>query len=225
MPENVFVRGESDSNFEAMTKQQVLTAIVEAVESGTIGDIDTGFVTTIKELNKGQGLKFWVGTSAEYNALEEKENNVLYIKTDDTSPADISAAIEALQSDVDALKQSAADSGWRAITVTSPWSNVGAGVDLRCRKVGQVAYIRGRVQHASNAAESKLVGIVPEGFRPLGAGAYGTCYTYDGYMFSPCIVQTSGVIQVNQLINSTDLTIQSFVGKTIMFDLSYLTDE
>lgn len=96
MSENVFVRGESNSNFEAMTKEQVLAAIVQAVEGGTVGNIDTGFVTTIKEQNKGQGLMFWVGTSAEYNALTTKPDNVLYIKTDDTSAADINAAINEL---------------------------------------------------------------------------------------------------------------------------------
>lgn len=97
MSENVFVRGESNSSFEAMTKEQVLAAITQAVEGGTIGDVDTGFVTIIKEQNKGQGLMFWVGTTAEYEALATKPNNVLYIKTDDTSAADISSAISALQ--------------------------------------------------------------------------------------------------------------------------------
>lgn len=101
MPENVFVRGESKSIFEGMTKEQILAAIAEAIEGGTISDIDTGFVTTIKEQNSGAGLKFWVGTTAQYNALTEYETNVLYIKTDDTSAADISNALAALADSIE----------------------------------------------------------------------------------------------------------------------------
>ena len=97
MPETVNVRGNSDSLYEAMTKEQILAAIVEAVEGGTISDVNTGFVTTIKEQNNGVGLMFWVGTTAQYNALAEHENNVLYIKTDDTSAQAINSAIAALQ--------------------------------------------------------------------------------------------------------------------------------
>lgn len=97
MPETVNVRGNSDSLYEAMTKEQILAAIVEAVEGGIISDVNTGFVTTIKEQNNGVGLMFWVGTTAQYNALAEHENNVLYIKTDDTSAQAINSAIAALQ--------------------------------------------------------------------------------------------------------------------------------
>lgn len=98
--ETKYVRGESNSNFESMTKEEILAAIVQAVQGGTIGDVDTGFVTTIKEQNKNAGLKFWVGTTAEYEALATKENNVLYIKTDDTLFADLNNAITDLQSSV-----------------------------------------------------------------------------------------------------------------------------
>ena len=97
MSETVNVRGNSDSLYEAMTKEQILAAIVEAVEGGTISDVNTGFVTTIKEQNNGVGLMFWVGTTAQYNAIETKQNNVLYIKTDDTSAQAINSAIAALQ--------------------------------------------------------------------------------------------------------------------------------
>ncbi|MBQ3970472.1 MAG: hypothetical protein II685_08340 [Clostridia bacterium] len=97
MPETYNVVGTSDSLFEGMTKQQIYTAIVEAVEGGTVGDIDTGFVTIIKEINKNVAIRFWVGTTAEYNALQDKPTNVLYIKTDDTSATDINTAITNVQ--------------------------------------------------------------------------------------------------------------------------------
>lgn len=103
MSEQVNVRGVSDSLYEAMTKQEVLTAIVNAVQGGTIGNIDTGFVTTIKELNHGQGLMFWVGTTAEYEAIQNKQENVLYIKTDDTSAQDIEANFNTLSRRISGL--------------------------------------------------------------------------------------------------------------------------
>lgn len=102
---NIYVRGDNDGNYVGMTKEEILTAIVQAISGGTIGNVDTGFITTIKEQNKGQGLMFWVGTTAEYEALAEKTNNVLYIKTDDTSASDINNAIGALQTAVAALTE------------------------------------------------------------------------------------------------------------------------
>lgn len=94
---NIFVRGDNNGNYEGMTKEEILAAIAQAVQTGTFPDADTGFVTKIKELNGGVALRFWVGTTAEYEALESKPDNVLYIKTDDTSAADINNAISALQ--------------------------------------------------------------------------------------------------------------------------------
>lgn len=107
MSESVYLRGESKSNFEGMTKEQVLAAIVQAIESGTIGDVDTGFITRIKEINKGQAFRIWLGTSAEYNALveaEQIESNVLYIKTDDTSAENVSNALASAAERLTALE-------------------------------------------------------------------------------------------------------------------------
>lgn len=101
MPESVFVRGDSKSNFESMTKEQILEAIAQAIQTGQIAELDTGFITILKEINKGKALRFWVGTSAEFNALEQQETNVLYIKIDDTSAQDISAALQAMGDEID----------------------------------------------------------------------------------------------------------------------------
>ena len=80
---NYYVLSENNCKFESFTKEQILSAIQQAVNSGEIKNVDTGFVTKIKEQNKNAGLMFWVGTQAEYNALESKKNNCLYIITDD----------------------------------------------------------------------------------------------------------------------------------------------
>ena len=79
--------------FESMTKEQILAAIVQAVETHQITDVDTGFVQVLKEQNHGTGLKFWIGSTAEYNALQSIEQDVFYILTDDTELEDMEADI------------------------------------------------------------------------------------------------------------------------------------
>jgi hypothetical protein len=79
-----YVFCDMNCKFESMTKEQIITAITQAVNDGTVGDIDAGFITTLKEQNAGKGLTFWLGTTAEYNAIPDaqKDANCLYIKTE-----------------------------------------------------------------------------------------------------------------------------------------------
>lgn len=93
----------SNCKFESMTKEQILTAIQQAVETGEIKDVDTGFITTIKEQNRGNALTFWVGTTAEYNAIEEKAEDCFYILTDDTKDADTAATIAELREEIESV--------------------------------------------------------------------------------------------------------------------------
>lgn len=80
----------SNCRYETMTKEQILTAIAQAVSTGTIQDVDTGFVTKIKEKNTGAALSFWMGTSHEYAKLTAEEKvNCFCILTDDTSISDV----------------------------------------------------------------------------------------------------------------------------------------
>lgn len=78
-----------------LTQEEIITIVTQIVESGSVGDIDTGFVSTFKETNHGQGLKFWIGTTAEYEAITTYDNNTFYILTDDTTREDILAEAEA----------------------------------------------------------------------------------------------------------------------------------
>lgn len=84
---------EHNCKFETMTKEQILAAIAQAVDTGAIGDVDTGFVSRVIEQNKRGTLYFWVGTQAEYNAITEKADDCYYIITDDTTKADIATTI------------------------------------------------------------------------------------------------------------------------------------
>lgn len=104
-----YVLCNDNCRFESMTKEQILTAIDQAVSTGEIQDVDTGFVTAIKEMNKNAALSFWVGSQAEYNALSEITENCFYIITDDSTDTDLNTAFEELKQEVDVLEEKAAD--------------------------------------------------------------------------------------------------------------------
>jgi len=85
---------DKNCKFEGMTKEQIYTAIAQAVKSGYIGDINTGFVQTIKTINN-QPLKFFVGAQSEYDALsEEDKENLFAIITNGTTKEDLIALLE-----------------------------------------------------------------------------------------------------------------------------------
>ena len=80
--------------FEGMTKEQIITAINNAISTGSVGDVDAGFITKVKATNADKYITFWLGTRAEYNALTTKSENCLYIITDDDSYEQLIAAFE-----------------------------------------------------------------------------------------------------------------------------------
>lgn len=85
---------DSNCKYETMTKEQILAAIVQAVSTGVIKDVDTGFITTVKTIND-KSVKFFFGTEAEYNALGEEERaNLIPYKTDDSLMQRIAEIIE-----------------------------------------------------------------------------------------------------------------------------------
>lgn len=101
----VYALDDGANKHETMTKEQVLAAIVQAVENGTITNIDTGFITKIQEMNKQTNLKVWVGTNAEFTALETKAEDTLYLFTDDPTIDDMEQAVtevEEAQNDLQA---------------------------------------------------------------------------------------------------------------------------
>jgi hypothetical protein len=90
--------------WETLTKEQILTAITQAVNEGTISNIDTGFVQTIKTIT-GTPLRFFVGTQAEYDTLtEENKENLFAIITNDTTKEGLLAAMETLQPNLEELE-------------------------------------------------------------------------------------------------------------------------
>lgn len=97
---------ESNCKFETMTKEQILTAITQAVESGEVKDVDTGFVQTIKTIN-GQPLKFFVGSQYEYEQLSDTEReNVFAIISNDTNMESIIEVVVGLEGAVSGMEWS-----------------------------------------------------------------------------------------------------------------------
>lgn len=92
--QNYYVIGDNNCRFPGMTKEEILTAITQAVENHEITDIDTGFVTTIIEQNTNKSVKFWIGTTAQFNALAQTSNDVFYIITDYDGEQDLSVKID-----------------------------------------------------------------------------------------------------------------------------------
>lgn len=99
-----FVLCADNCRFEGMTKEQILSAITQAVELGEIRDVDTGFVTKIKEKNGGMQVTLWVGTQAQYNAIEVPDVNCLYIITDDRTVQEMQDAIVSLQEKIERIE-------------------------------------------------------------------------------------------------------------------------
>ena len=119
----------SNCKYETLTKEQILAAIAQAVETGTVGDCDAGFITKLKENNSGNYVSVWVGTKAQYNALPRVENNCLYIITDDTSAADLLATV---QQQADFAQQAAEDAAASAAAAT-----LGSVVEIKANDMGE----------------------------------------------------------------------------------------
>lgn len=93
---------------EGMTKEQIIAAIAEAT-GVAVSDIDSAFITKIKEINHQNAVRIWMGTNAEYNAITEKSDDVLYVITDDTFVEDTSNELINLDNKIDANNETMED--------------------------------------------------------------------------------------------------------------------
>ena len=122
-----YVVGYGNNLYESMTKEEILAAITQAVSTHTIGNVDTGFVTTLKEINNNKGLKVWIGSTAEYNAIQNKETNCLYILTDDTILEDIETLVNDLTTQVNNLGVQYERIAEKSIKWIWDWNDIGNG--------------------------------------------------------------------------------------------------
>ena len=88
-----YVIANGNNVFESMTKEQIVAAIAQATGE-TPTDVDSAFITKLKEQNRNRNLKVWVGTQAEYNAIATPDTDTLYIITDESDIEDLAAELE-----------------------------------------------------------------------------------------------------------------------------------
>ena len=91
----------SNCKYETLTKEQILAVIEQAAAGSLTFDTSAAFITKVKEQNGGGYITFWVGTQAQYNALQTKDPTCFYLVTDSTKDADVAAAIAAKQNALD----------------------------------------------------------------------------------------------------------------------------
>lgn len=104
---NYYVICDDNCKFPSMTYEQILAAIAEAT-GATPTDVDDAFISKIRELNRNNNLRFWIGTTAEYNELANAgqiESNCMYIITDDAFGDDVSEAISDLSEAISDLSE------------------------------------------------------------------------------------------------------------------------
>jgi len=99
----------SNCKYETMTKEQIMTAISQAA-GGSVVDPDAAYISKVKEANAGDPLSFWVGTTAQYNALESKDANCLYVITDATSAAQMAVEFADVKQSIADTQQNIVDS-------------------------------------------------------------------------------------------------------------------
>lgn len=93
----VYALDEGGNKIATFSAEQILEAINAAITTGEIPSELTAFIDAIKEQNKGESLKFWLGTQAEFLALENTEENIIYFINDSTNLKELSDALDQLK--------------------------------------------------------------------------------------------------------------------------------
>lgn len=78
---NKYVICNNNCKYEALDKEETLSAIQQAIESGGVQGVDPTepFITKIKDKNTGVAVGLWIGTEKQFNAITTKEDNTVYI--------------------------------------------------------------------------------------------------------------------------------------------------
>lgn len=91
-----YVLCDDNCRHESMTKEQILSAIQSAIENGSVQGTNAVAFSKFKEICSGATKQIWVGTEAQFNALEIPpettvsavrigNDGVLYLCTDDST--------------------------------------------------------------------------------------------------------------------------------------------
>jgi len=151
----------ANCKYETMTKEQILAAIAQAVSTGKITDVDTGFVTTIKEKNAGAALSFWLGTTNQYKKLTAAEKkNCFCIISDDTSIADVQAMYDVINKNVAENRDKInGSSGMVKLAESIDGETVYHDGDIRCNIRGGIVHLFGAVTISAAATTSRELSI------------------------------------------------------------------
>ena len=96
---------DNNCKYETLSKEEIYAAITQAITTGSIGNCDTGFITTIKTIT-GKPLKFFVGTQEEYEALTaDKKQNLFALITNDVTKEGLLRSFADLMASHNELKQ------------------------------------------------------------------------------------------------------------------------
>lgn len=158
----VYALDEGKNQHETMTREQIVTAIENMEATGSVGDVDDGFISKIKELNNNGLLRFWAGTMAEFNKLEKTEPGVLYLFTDDPTVDDLENAINAQAQEIDALQAKVDALGFKQGSVA--YSGFSTPTVNRIEKQGKMALLN-FAAHPTASISAAVLTIPPE-FRP-----------------------------------------------------------
>jgi hypothetical protein len=97
----VFCLDQHNNYVETMSKEDIIAAIQTAAEGGNLeGFSNTACITKIKEINKNGELRIWVGTTAEYNAIASKRENVLYLISDEDARTEYLTAVNLMREEL-----------------------------------------------------------------------------------------------------------------------------
>ena len=98
-----YVICDTNCKYPALDKEETLSAIQQAIENGgVVVDPTEPFITKIKDQNTGAAVKLWIGTEAQFNALETKEENTVYIYSTDFE-TNVNQLLEQLRADLDEI--------------------------------------------------------------------------------------------------------------------------
>lgn len=138
MPDrNYYVLCDSNCKFPSMTSEQILAAIAEAT-GNTPTNVDDAFVTKIREMNASQNLRFWIGTSAEFNALTERDGNTLYILTDDSTLESIDALISDFDGRIEVNSENVTKAFEQIAAANSGIKSNASGIEAVNRRIDSV---------------------------------------------------------------------------------------
>lgn len=104
-----YVICDTNCKYPALDKEETLSAIQQAIENGgVVVDPTEPFITKIKDQNTGAAVKLWIGTEAQFNAIETKEENTVYIYPTDFE-TNVSDLLGQLRADLTAAEKNIAD--------------------------------------------------------------------------------------------------------------------